>query len=825
MVRTCDAQYSHDSVTYDTIFSSYPFELSDFQKYAIQAIEEGKHILITAHTGSGKTLPAEHAIKKFCGEGKKVIYTSPIKSLSNQKFHEFGQKFPDIDFGILTGDVKFNPEADCLIMTTEILRNTLFQKQMLDTETLRETQLSLHFEMDIQQELACVIFDEIHYINDRDRGKVWEETIMMLPDHVLLVMLSATMDRAIAFAKWIEDIKKREVWWAPTNTRVVPLTHFSYITLRSALNERHSLQNPSLTEHLDKLIQLRHHHGAFQDKRYHALGKILTYFQKNSIYVNPSFVLNNIVKYLHEHNLLPAICFVFSRKKTEIYARKISLSLNDAKTMNIIQKECKQILIGKLPNYKEYIDLPEYTSMVTLLTKGIAVHHSGILPVLREMVEILFAKGYVKLLFATETFAVGVNMPTKTVIFTGLKKYDGRGFRHLLSHEYTQMAGRAGRRGLDTKGYVIHLNNMFETPSLPEYKSILCGKPQRLSSKFALTFNLILRLISTQQHNVSRFVSKSMFQDSINAECLLIEDQIPSLERNIQRKNELLKHCQTPHHILKTYAELTTQSTLYGRKKRKSIAKEKNALVAQHKHLEKEFEKMKEITTLERKLKDVRGELYNTKNYIQKMGETLLCILCDYGFIKETTQLTYSLTEKGEMAANIQEISCLVFGEILHKKLLNELSPREIACVFSCFTNISIPNDKRKQNIDHIKTSLEVNKIIHIITEYYQEIHDIEINNYISSDCEYNVHYELCDLMPAWCDADTPEKCKRVFQEAKRRGISLGEFTKAILKINNIANELEKVCMIQSNIELLDKIKKIPTLTLKSITTNQSLYL
>ena len=222
MVRTCDAQYSHDSATYDTIFSSYPFELSDFQKYAIQAIEEGKHILITAHTGSGKTLSAEYAIQKFCRGGKKVIYTSPIKSLSNQKFHEFGQKFPDIDFGILTGDVKFNPEADCLIMTTEILRNTLFQKQMLDTETLHETQLSLHFEMDIHQELACVIFDEIHYINDRDRGKVWEETIMMLPDHVLLVMLSATMDRAIAFAKWIEDIKKREVWWAPTNTARSP---------------------------------------------------------------------------------------------------------------------------------------------------------------------------------------------------------------------------------------------------------------------------------------------------------------------------------------------------------------------------------------------------------------------------------------------------------------------------------------------------------------------------------------------------------------------------------------------------------------------------
>ena len=234
MVRTCNIPYPVNS-EYDELFSSYPFPLSDFQKYAIEAIEKDKHILVTAHTGSGKTLPAEYAIQKFHKLGKKVVYTSPIKSLSNQKFSEFSKKFPEINFGILTGDIKYNPEGDCLIMTTEILRNTLFQKQMLETQTLTDSQLSLHFDMDIQQDLACVIFDEIHYINDRDRGKVWEETIMMLPNHVLLVMLSATMDRSIKFAGWIEDIKKREVYWAPTNKRVVPLTHFGFVTLHSSI--------------------------------------------------------------------------------------------------------------------------------------------------------------------------------------------------------------------------------------------------------------------------------------------------------------------------------------------------------------------------------------------------------------------------------------------------------------------------------------------------------------------------------------------------------------------------------------------------------------
>ena len=248
---------------YDEIFKKYPFELSPFQKHAICAIEREKHILITAHTGSGKTIPALHAIQKFCKLGKKVIYTSPIKSLSNQKFNEFSKKFPEISFGILTGDIKFNPDADCLIMTTEILRNNLFQQKTIEQGETRHP--TLQFEMDIQNDLACVIFDEIHYINDRERGKIWEETIMMLPQHVLIVMLSATIHKAESFAKWIESAKEREVWLASTTQRVVPLTHYSYLTLRSKLTEKHGSKNPLIDNNLNKLMVLKKHQGIFED--------------------------------------------------------------------------------------------------------------------------------------------------------------------------------------------------------------------------------------------------------------------------------------------------------------------------------------------------------------------------------------------------------------------------------------------------------------------------------------------------------------------------------------------------------------------------------
>ena len=192
-----------------------------------------------------------------------------------------------------------------------------------------------------------------------------------------------------------------------------------------------------------------------------------------------------------ENEMLPALCFVLSRKQLEICAKEITFPLLefDSKVSYTIRYECEQI-IRKLPNYQEYLDLPEYQTMVSLLEKGIAIHHSGVMPVLKEMVEILYGKGYIKLLFATETFSIGVNMPTKTVVFTDITKYDGNTQRILYSHEYTQMAGRAGRRGIDTVGNVIHLTNLFRSNIFDNlsYKNMMSGKPQTLISKFKISF-------------------------------------------------------------------------------------------------------------------------------------------------------------------------------------------------------------------------------------------------------------------------------------------------------------------------------------------------
>ena len=281
MVKKCDTIFVQTDESLNEKFSKYPFELSDFQKYSLQAIEQGKHSLVTAHTGSGKTLPAEYAIEKFTSEGKKVIYTAPIKALSNQKYHEFTEKFPNISFGILTGDIKFNPDADCLIMTTEILRNTLFHKKSED----EKSKSLLHFDMDMDNDLACVIFDEVHYINDADRGKIWEETIIMMPHHVQMVMLSATIDKVEEFAQWVETTSQREVFISTTNHRVVPLTHYGYISCQQSVCkslEKNRIEETlgfPITEYLNKPIVFKYQNSECNEPNFHKFKKIKDYFE------------------------------------------------------------------------------------------------------------------------------------------------------------------------------------------------------------------------------------------------------------------------------------------------------------------------------------------------------------------------------------------------------------------------------------------------------------------------------------------------------------------------------------------------------------------
>ena len=302
MVKICSPIYPKENEEKYGQYFDFPYPLSSFQKHAIEGIVEGHHVLVTAHTGSGKTLPAEFAIQHFTKMGKKVIYTSPIKALSNQKYYEFTKKYPDITFGLLTGDIKTNPDADVLIMTTEILMNTLF----LSTQTVSEKTVGLSFTMDIETDLGCVIFDEVHYINDKDRGQVWEKTMLMLPLHIQMVMLSATIDNPAGFAEWIEARHQigsdhgKIVYLASTNHRVVPLTHYGFLTTTESIFKKVKDKQTQqlIRDQTNTLIPLQNAGGIFQESGYRAITKIRDLLDNNYVEMNRKHVLNQLAQFL-----------------------------------------------------------------------------------------------------------------------------------------------------------------------------------------------------------------------------------------------------------------------------------------------------------------------------------------------------------------------------------------------------------------------------------------------------------------------------------------------------------------------------------------------
>lgn len=837
MVFICKENFKDDT-TYSEYINKFEFDLSNFQKYAIESIVTGNHCLITAHTGSGKTLPAEFAIEYFVSMGKKVIYTGPIKALCNQKLWDFKRKFPNISFGVLTGDIKDNPDADCLIMTTEILRNTLLSKEI--NKKNNDEKIVLNFDIDIENELAAVVFDEVHYIGDSERGCVWEQTIILLPPQVQLIMLSATIEKPEIFAKWIEDEKNKnnnlnkKLYLIPTNHRVVPLNHYAWLSLQDSVIKasKGTEQEHKFKEICNKPIPLATSGGIFNETNYHKINKMNSYFWKNKIIIKRNYVLNSLIQYLKNNNMLPAICFVFSRKNVENFAKEINVNLfeKDEKTPSIIEDECKKIIMNKIPNYKDYLLLDEYHSIISLLKKGIAIHHAGILPLFREMVEMLFEKKYIKILFATETFAVGINMPTKTVIFTQLEKFTGQGNRALLPHEYTQMAGRAGRRGLDKIGYVIHCNNLIQNLDLQSYSKMITGPPKMLSSQFKISYNLIINILQANKGNEIKeintllidFMEKSFIKNDIIKEINQYDIEQKSLEDKLNIVNEQFKTLKTNISTLNEYKSLKNNISNAVNKQKKTIQRKINDIENQNITIQNDFKIMMSKDKILSEIEDNNSFKQNAINYIQANIESICSILEKFNFVKDKVPST-----KGIVAMHLCEINSLSVAELYENTNgFIDYDEYDLIGLFSCFTNISIPSDKCSSIPYDTNINPKCKKICKMINDYMSEYYDEEIYYQIDTGTDYNIHFELIDYIITWAKSNDELSCFNVIQEVKNdKEIFTGEFIKAILKINNIANEFEKICEYLSNFELMQKIKKIPELTLKYIATNQSLYI
>ena len=386
------------------------FILDKFQEDSINAIEKRHSVVVSAPTGSGKTLIADYIIEKHQNDTHKIIYTAPIKALSNQKYKDFSKEYGEDKVGLMTGDIVINPTAKIVVMTTEIYRNMVISKD----ESIKN--------------VAHVIFDEIHYINDIERGYVWEESIIYSPESVRFLCLSATIPNAREFSDWIQAIKNHPVDTVVASKRNVPLQHSFYD------------QELGITtlEKIKAAKNIPNYQDVFRKK-----GK-----KRKIIFPKPNHI--DLIKELGEDKL-PCLYFSFSRKSCQMKAQELA-------RQNLFKRnpQISQFLHSKLSEAPSDINKLKSTKLLKeTLPQGIAFHHAGLLPIAKEIVEELFGQGLIKVLYTTETFAVGINMPAKTVCFDSLRKYDGISFRYLNTKEYFQIAGRAGRRGIDKVGYVV----------------------------------------------------------------------------------------------------------------------------------------------------------------------------------------------------------------------------------------------------------------------------------------------------------------------------------------------------------------------------------
>ena len=854
MVKITDdnTEFSSDS-KYNSYFESFPYPLSNFQKHAIAAIVDGDHALVCAPTGSGKTLPAEFAIRHFTGLGKRVIYCSPIKALSNQKLFDFTHKYPDITFGLLTGDIKTNPSAQVLIMTTEILMNRLFV--MSADQTSKSGASSLNFEMDIENELGAVVFDELHYINDLHRGHVWEQSILMLPKHVQMVMLSATLDDPVKFARWCEGpcgadreedlnnisdtASQKQVVICATNHRVVPLTHYVFMCSTEGLFKK--INNKEVEEKtrtsLNKCLPIKAATGEFIEKTYFESRAVMNMLSDNNVMSHRKFVLNELFTHLKSNDMLPAIVFIFSRRLVEQCAEEITVPLYNSELEDYnpftVRKECEAVL-RKLPNWREYTDLPEYQKLVSLLEKGIGIHHSGMIPVLREIVELMISKKYIKVLFATESFAIGLDCPIKTAVFISLKKFDGSSQRYLMPHEYTQMAGRAGRRGLDKVGHVIHCANLFVQPEISDYKEILCGKPQKLVSKFQVYYPMLLNVLKNDRdqhktiHDFVDFANKSMMKSELIAAERGLCNEIETIDNRIRVKSDVLDHLKTPRETLTEYDKILKTLEYATNKRRKEADDAIRKMKATHNQVERDYTYYLEYKQLVDLKKQKESQLAGTQEYIQSSIEALLTVMEETDIVKQDEPGHYSLTsEKGIIASNVAEIHPILISLLCSNwNYFEHFTVPQLAAFFSVFTDIRVPEDIRFTVVNCCYDDFlngRIREFEHFRETIIAKEEKLRIYGWTGLD---DFCYDIMDDVLEWCGCENENQCRQlimfIYQE---KGISVGDFTKALMKISTISRELQGLCEVMNKTEFMHKLAAIDRMVLKYVATSQSLYL
>jgi len=445
------------------------FALDAFQEAAIRHLMAGSSVLVSAPTGNGKTIIADWIVEEALREQKQVIYTAPVKALSNQKFRDYTRLHGDDNVGLVTGDLVIRPEAPCRVMTTEILRNMLLAGQAFT-------------------DLLAVVIDEIHFLDDPERGTVWEEVLIYLPPEVQVVGLSATLSNLGTFAAWLSEVRQSEVQVVRAEERIVPLT-FHYACRETGLCEPH--------DYHDKWKQ--HRHVRVGDRR-----------KKPRRFRNPSRNTRDTHLFwmLEEADLLPYLYFVFSRRDTELFARDLARDLDHS----LLDAGEQVRLDARLATAHRELGPALDPSVARMYRRGVAFHHAGLHVGLKALVEELYEEKLIKVLYCTSTFALGINMPARAVVFDGVTKFDGTRVAPLTTRAFMQKAGRAGRRGMDEVGHVVVRVELEDYPQLrPLLEQYQRADYEPVRSSFNLSWNSIVNLLVRMEEDQIREVVEKSF--------------------------------------------------------------------------------------------------------------------------------------------------------------------------------------------------------------------------------------------------------------------------------------------------------------------------
>ena len=786
----------------DELAIKFPYELDLFQKHAIKAIHNNENILLTCKTSAGKTTPAIYQIAQSLKKGKRVFYTTPIKSLSNQKFYDLKKLFPNASVSIYTGDIKIYPNADIVVMTTEILRNLLYKKGSTTENLVLIAELSI-------DNLDAVIFDEVHYINNKERGNIWEECLILLDKTINLVLLSATIDSADLFASWIAQLKEKMIHLISTTYRIIPLEHYviknnEYEIIMDSKDVFHAdaynrwifwKKDQEKNQKQQKNLVANRRLGGYEDP-------VVAKSDTGNSFVHQ---LNTTIQHLYDKEILPAIFFVFSRKNCEIYASKVSGSRIDPSE----SAKVKHIIEFHLHRYKNSVQVSQqYFNLVSLLERGIAYHHSGLLPLLKEIVEILFTKGLIKVLFSTETMAIGVNLPVKTVIFTSYRKYDEetQSMRMLFTDEYIQIAGRAGRRNIDTKGYVFYLPDRYPE-DVSDIKKMMTGSKTKLQSRMKFDYDFILKTVNSNNLKWIDLVESSYYYEQVKVrvnELVLQKNHYEKELFNINITESQEKECIYEMDLRSTLKAATNATK---RKLQSELESWKN------KHMDRVWDPIRKAyalkKTIQENLKVAEEDIFYYKDFEGNISP-YFSVLQTLGFMENKT-----LTQKGIYATEINEGNSLILSYLYESNVFQNINQQEILIILSSMLQVE---GKEKPQLNTLYIDTNIKKIFELGEQFCKKIETAEFEQKISFK-PWELNYEYVTLLQELFKGESIGTICSNFE------IMEGNLTRFLLKLLNIVDELKNIATLNNDTKFLEKLENVRAFDFYKIAIPDSLYL